>query len=137
MPSKKKSKPSFQVPEELQSAPQAGWVYRSDEQMPAKAGKPAPKTAAGGRAAAKPKHTESSLPTPETHVPGAAKPAPAHESKPRTAEKSDSDSKSSSAVIDMTAKVLSAGIGAAGGLVLVTTTLVAAPFALGKRILHL
>ena len=29
MPSKKKSKPLFEIPRAIQSAPQSGWVYRS------------------------------------------------------------------------------------------------------------
>ncbi len=131
MPSKKKPKPSFQVPEELQSAPQAGWVYRSDEPSPAKAAKTAPKAGAGGKATGRSKRVESETPA------AAPKPPHADKSKPAAAPASDSKSNSSSAVLDLTAKALSAGFGTAGGFVLLATTLIAAPFALGKRIMHL
>jgi hypothetical protein len=33
MSSKKKSRPSFEVPEELESGSQSGWVYRSGEEV--------------------------------------------------------------------------------------------------------
>lgn len=34
MPTKKKHKPRFDVPEVIDTAPQSGWVYRSDEARP-------------------------------------------------------------------------------------------------------
>ena len=137
MPSKKKSKPSFQVPEDLQTAPQAGWVYRSDEHAPARGGKAASKSASGSKGAAKTRKTENVAPAAETAAPPKSAPPRGDHSKPAAASKSDSKSKSTSSVLDLTAKALSAGFGTVGGLVLLSTTIVAAPFALGKRILHL
>ncbi len=137
MPSKKKSKPSFQVPEELQTAPQAGGVYRSDEQLPAKEVKAASKPAAAGRAPGKPKRADAPAASAGTAAPAGLKKASAEKTRSAEESKSDSSSNYSSGVIDLTAKALSAGFGTAGGLVLLTTTLIAAPFALGKRFLHL
>jgi len=138
MPSKKKSKPSFQVPEELQTAPQAGWVYRSDEPPPAKGAKGAAKSAASGKTGGRAKRADA------PQASAGAIMAPAEHKKPHTdsskppaVSKSNSASKSSSGVLDLTAKVLSAGFGTAGGLVLMTTTIFAAPFAFGKRLLRL
>lgn len=137
MPSKKKSKPSFQVPEELQTAPQAGWVYRSDEQHAAKEGKAVSKPAAASRATGKAKRADLPAQTSDAVAPAALKKTPPEKSKPAAKTKSDSSSDTSSGIIDLTAKALSAGFGTAGGLILLTTTLIAAPFALGKRFMHL
>ncbi len=136
MPAKKKSKPSFQVPEELQTAPQAGWVYRSEEQSGAKA-HTSSKPAAGGKTAGKAKRVDAPPAVSGMSTPAEKKTSPAREAKPVPKPKSDSSSKSSSSLLDITAKALSAGFGTAGGLILLTTTVVAAPFALGKRLLHL
>jgi hypothetical protein len=137
MPSKKKSKPSFQVPEELQTAPQAGWVYRSDKEAPAKEAKSARKSSAGGKAAPKGKPAVETAP-----VPAAAAPAPrVTEAKPKpaapAAKKKDRSSKSSNGVLDLTAKTLSAGVSTAGSLMLMTTRIMVAPLKLGKRFLGL
>jgi hypothetical protein len=136
MPSKKKSKPSFQVPEELQKAPQAGWVYRSDQHTPAKEAKAAPKAASGSRSSAKSKHAESHAPAShaastrhEAHAPSAPK------AKTSAPAKKSSSSDSSSGILDLTAKALSAGFGTAGNLMLLTTRIIAAPVSLGRRLL--
>ncbi len=136
MPSKKKSKPSFQVPEELQNAPQAGWVYRSDGHAPAKEAKAGPKHAAGKKAAAKSKPAKSAPPAHAAHASAHAV-SPSAETKAAAAPKANSPSKSSNGIMDLTAKTLSAGFGIAGGLVFLATSLLATPFALGKRMLHL
>ena len=66
MASRKKAKPSFEVPEELRSAPQTGWVYRSEEQAaPEKPAKPVsvsePKPAANPPGKAKPRDSEPGI----------------------------------------------------------------------------
>jgi len=42
MASRKKPKPQYTVPEEVESTPQSGWVYRTAEAAPASEPKPAP-----------------------------------------------------------------------------------------------
>ena len=141
MPTKKKSKPSFQVPEELQKAPQSGWVYRSDEQAPAREAKAGSKTAATSRGSAKSKPA-SSAPSSHvtavrhaTHAPSPAEATPRAKA-PATASSTDS-SESTGGFLDLTAKALSAGIGTAGNLVLLTTRIIAVPVSLGRRLFGL
>jgi hypothetical protein len=127
MPSKKKSKPSFQVPEELQKAPQAGWVYRSDRQT--KEAKPTPKAGSGSRGPAKPAAAETAAHAP-SHAPHRDKTSP-------PPKKKESSSGSSGGILDLTAKALSAGFGTVGNIVLLTTRIIAAPVSLGRRIFGL
>lgn len=139
MPSKKKSKPSFQVPEELLNAPQAGWVYRSDHEAPAKETKAVSKAASGSKSPAKPKPAEGAASTSKAssgrHAAHARSPAPAPpQAKASAPAKAAS---SSGGILDLTAKTLSAGLGTAGNLVLLTTRIIAAPVSLGRRLLGL
>ena len=137
MPSKKKSKPSFQVPEELQKAPQAGWVYRSDQQAPAKEIKAESKAASENKSPAKPKPARRAAPTSKAlsvrHAAHAPSPVP-RQAKASAPTKAAS---SSGGILDLTAKTLSAGFGTAGNLVLLTTRILAAPVSLGRRLLGL
>ena len=135
MPTKKKSKPSFQVPEDLQKAPQAGWVYRSDRPAPAKEAKAASKVASVNRGPAKSKPTEGAAPSSQPASDRHAAHAPSHA--PSTAGAKASESESSGGVLDLTAKALSAGIGTAGNLILLTTRIIAAPVSLGRRLFGL
>ena len=129
MPSKKKTKPSFQVPEDLQTAPQAGWVYRSDGPAPRKASKAPAKS----RPAAKARLAESVAPAAAASSP----PPKKAETKKSEAAKSNSSSSSSHGVLDLTSRALSAGFEAAGDIARLTTRFLTMPFSLGKRMLGL
>ena len=135
MPTKKRSKPSFQVPEELQKAPQAGWVYRSDRQAPVKEVKAASKVASVSRGPAKSKAAEGTAPSSDAARGRRTGQAPSPVQAAPRAKKSASGS--SGGILDLTAKALSAGIGTAGNLMLLTTRIIAAPVSLGRRLFGL
>jgi hypothetical protein len=52
-------------------------------------------------------------------------------------KKNDRSSNSSPGVLDLTARTLSAGIGTAGNIMLMSTRILTAPLTLGKRLLGL
>jgi hypothetical protein len=135
MPSKKKSKPSFHVPEELRTAPQTGWVYRSDAKAPAKEAKPAHKPPSGSKSTQNRKPAVAPAPIPVA-APKRSEAEPKHAA-PAPNKKDRSSKKSSSGALDLTAKTLSAGFGTAGNILLLTTRIFTAPFMLGKRFLGL
>lgn len=132
MPSKKKSKPSFQVPEELQAAPQAGWVYRSDGPARARGTKTAHKSGSDGKAAAKSRQAGS---TAAARIPSAS-PRRAPAAKPETAPERAKESASGSrrSFMNIGADAMSAGFGTAGNFLLLTTRMFVAPLSLGKRL---
>ncbi len=132
MPSKKKSKPSFEVPEDLQSAPQAGWVYRSDRDTEGKMEVP-PEAQAAPEAASDPVVATKKAASRATE---AAKPASAS-SKPRTQAKPQSKTDSGSGILDLAARTISAGFETMGGAMLLATRIFMAPFSMGLRVLRL
>src|SRR5512136_3082188 len=123
MPSKKKSKPSYDVPEELQRAPQAGWVYRSDASRPSKA-----KAASTHKSPAKtaPIAALASAPAVRSQVsiPAAAVETP-HAS--RESHSQSSSSKLDDGIIDLAARTISSSFNALGNAVLLTTRIITAP----------
>ncbi len=134
MTSKKKSKPSFQVPEELQAAPQAGWVYRSDGQAPAKDVEAPPKSAATRK---KTRRRKPAARKAAAAAPPHSQPKPAAVSKAPAARKPGSASNSIPGFMNLTARTVSAGFGTAGNIVLLTTRILTVPFSFGRRLLGL
>ena len=111
MPSRKKQKPSYSVPEDLHETPQTGWVYRSEEPG-----------SAGDAAAA---------PVEEACVAAASESAPHH---PEAREEKKRETSSMTAdIIDLTAKTITSGIATMGNAVLLGARLVSAPFVMGMR----
>ena len=121
MPSKKKAKPSYSVPEDLQETPQSGWVYRSGSPEPESA--PSPASASAEKAPA-----VSAPPAP------AAPEAPA----PKTDQKKSSNSRSvTSEIIDLAGKTLSSSAAAVGNALLLGARLVMAPVSIGMKMIGL
>jgi hypothetical protein len=124
MPSKKKSKPSFKVPEDLDSAPQAGWVYRS-ETTPTQAGTPASAPRKAAKAEAPPPPPKASKPPVST---------PSNSSDQHSQSKSGetkSDSSLSSGILDLTAKTFSSGIATIGNALMLGAAILTAPIRIG------
>jgi len=141
MPSKKKSKPSYNVPEELQTAPQAGWVYRSDvsrspEATPKSFRKPQATTVTRATPASK-TAGKSATPIPAPQTP----PIPAAPSEsPKDAKSTRSHataSKSSDGIMDLAARTISSSFEAIGNAVLLTTRIITAPISMGMKMLGL
>ncbi len=143
MPSKKKSKPSFDVPEDLQTAPQAGWVYRSDKEAASAAKKPEEKPAASSVAAKGVSGGDGTAHAKKT--PAHVAPAPAAASKvserppetkaKKSEEKSKSSSKSDDGILDLASKTLHSGFETIGNAVRLTTRILAAPITMGMRLI--
>ncbi len=134
MPPKKKSKPSFKVPEDLESAPQAGWVYRSEptEARP-KAAPPAEET--------KPVTRELRA------VPAAIEPEPRiprqtweHEYED-SSESDDEDSSDSSFfssdILELSAKTFSSGMSAFGNALMLGAAFLTVPLRIGMWVVGL
>jgi hypothetical protein len=122
MPSKKRPKPSYSVPEDLQDTPQSGWVYRSGfpdhESMPAAVGVP---EIHGLEAAAAPPAPAATAPKSEKKV-----------------EKKNSGKVSiTSEILDLTAKTVSSSAAAIGSAILLGARLMTAPFSVGMRMIGL
>jgi hypothetical protein len=143
MPSKKKSKPSFNVPEDLQAAPQAGWVYRSDGEA-APAAKTAEKSeAAEAKAVAPPEPAPRAKKAPATAAPAPAMASgtPQNATEPKTVKpspgKPKSAAKSDNGILGLAAKTLQSGFETVGNAVLLTTRIIAAPISMGMRLIGL
>jgi len=133
MASRKKTKPSFDVPEELRSAPQAGWVYRTE----AGAAEPAPKEpAARKKAAGAPPPASAAAaaappPAPEAAAALPLPPAPA----PAAGAKSSKKEPEEWGIVDLAAHTFSSGFAAFGNSWLLAARILASPFSLGMKIL--
>jgi hypothetical protein len=124
MPPKKKSKPTFEVPEELQTAPQTGWVYRSEHESEAQADTiEEPKPAEFHEAA------PAVIPPPPAPEP----PPPAHKS--GNGDASHHTSKSDMDLFDLAALTISSGFEAIGNAMILTTRIITAPFSMGMKML--
>ena len=146
MPSKKKSKPSYNVPEELQTAPQAGWVYRSDAPRSrpsttknlrkSRAGIDAEAVRAGtntGKAIAP-------IPAPAPYAPPAAATPIVGLEKPQEIKGKHSQattSKPNDGIMDLAARAISSSFEAMGTVVLLTTRIITAPISMGMKMLGL
>jgi hypothetical protein len=127
MPSKKRSRPSFEVPQDLQTAPQAGWVYRSDADTH--------KGAEKRKTQAAPKPPPAPLFASESAISRSARPAEPAKATPKPETESKTDSRSG--ILDLAAETISAGFETLGNAMLLTTRIIMMPFAMGMRILRL
>jgi hypothetical protein len=125
MPAKKKSKPSFKVPEDLESAPQAGWVYRSEKASAAEP-EPATKPPAGDpiiqKVAAPP--AAISAPTPSTAFDCDTYAEP-------SSSKTDSSDYSTPGILDYTSKTFSSGMATIGNALMLGAAIIVAPIRVG------
>ncbi len=143
MPSKKKSKPSFEVPQDLQTAPQAGWVYRSDGDASGDGQKPETGAAPMPTPAPQASLEGGALPAPATAEAVEAAPKPktgsrtGHKAGAKTSSKTGSKSDSKSGILDLAAKTISAGFETVGNAVLLTTRIMMMPLDMGMRVLRL
>jgi hypothetical protein len=122
MPSKKKKKPSFEVPEDVREAGQAEWVYRSD-QKPAEAFEP------GAPAIDVPVTRTVEVKRAPAHVPHRTR---AEES---TKSHSKSSAKKKSGILDLTVKTFSSGFSTVANATLLGSRIALAPFRLGARMI--
>ncbi len=127
MPSRKKSKPSFKVPEDLESAPQAGWVYRSDS-APEVEKEEAPAKQSRTRERSKRQAPSEEQPASETqkHDTETIFTTPKEDS-----SDSDSDSDSSDGIFDLTAKTFSSGMETLSNAFMLGAALLTAPIRMG------
>ena len=122
MPSKKKSKPSFKVPEDLDSAPQAGWVYRS-ETTAAQADAPPPlKAQKAERPPPLPKASKAPVSTP---------PKSSDKHSDTKSDGAKSESSLSSGILDLTAKTFSSGMATIGNALMLGAAILTAPIRIG------
>ena len=138
MPSKKKSKPSFDVPEDLQTAPQAGWVYRSDKEAAPAAKKPEEKAAAPSVGAKRVSGGDGTAQAKKAPAPAASSKVTekSAETKPKKSEeKSKSSSKSDDGILDLASKTLHSGFETIGNALRLTTRVFAAPITMGMRLI--
>lgn len=126
MPPKKKSRPSFKVPEDLESTQQAGWVYRSET---------SPKGAEESAAAIKQPEVDSGV-----HVAAAAstdaESSAIHNARSSEPEAAPASSKtelpwSTPGILDLTAKTFSSGMATIGNALMLGAALLTAPFRMG------
>ena len=146
MPSKKKSKPSFNVPEDLQAAPQGGWVYRSDDEAPHATKKPeekattssgAVKAASGGDGTTHAKKTSATAAPAPAVAPKVSAKTPETKTAKTSGEKSKSSSKSDNGILDLASKTIHSGFETIGNAVLLTTRILTAPITMGMRLIGL
>lgn len=112
MPSRKKQKPSYSVPEDLHTAPQTGWVYRSEEAEAASAAVPVEEA-------------------------GVAKAAQRGRRDEETKEKPKNESTMTADIIELTAKTITSGIATMGNAMLLGARVVSAPLVMGMRLMGL
>ena len=118
MPSKKKSRPSFKVPEDLESAPQAGWVYRSE---PAAEAEPAPVREPEDR---EPERRQAPWEESDTWEHDSGK-----------TSSSDEEESSSDDILDLTAKTFSSGVETIGNALRLGAAILTAPIRMGLWII--
>jgi len=126
MPSKKKPKPSYSVPEDLKETPQSGWVYRSgspdpEDLPPSVEVRSDEKPEAAGLVDAAAPAAASSAATPSTS--GSAKVAAG---KSITSE-----------IIELAANAVSSGAAALGNVILLGARLATAPISIGLKMIGL
>jgi hypothetical protein len=123
MPSKKKPRPSYSVPEDLQETPQSGWVYRSSSPEPESMSTPVSVPATNGS---------------ETPAgPSPADPAAAASSEKKEEKNSSGKTSITSEIIDLAAKTVSSSASAVGNAILLGTRLITAPLSVGMRLIGL
>jgi hypothetical protein len=127
MPPKKKSKPSFKVPEDLESVPQAGWVYRSESTSTEGKKPPAAADAAIADEPARGEKPEAGIPKDSA----AHKSADFEPSVPPASPKVESTNSSSSGILDLTAKTLSSGMATIGNALMLGAAILTAPLRIG------
>ena len=122
MPSKKKSRPSFDIPEDLHTTPQAGWVYRTDRPDSRAKEKKGAHAASSGSSGTAARREHQAAPAKKKH--------PAS-----SASKTKKSSEASSGILDLTVKTMSSGFSTAGDVMLFGARLVTTPFVWGMRIM--
>ncbi|HYK90663.1 MAG TPA: hypothetical protein VE398_17960 [Acidobacteriota bacterium] len=127
MPAKKKSKPSFKVPEDLESAPQAGWVYRSESTQKVDKGS----ASRGGDSEAEPE-SHPSVPVPPAIHPRETRSGSNHHSSGTPASsKEESSHSSSTGIFDLTARTFSSGVATIGNALMLGAAILTAPLRIG------
>ena len=122
MASRKRAKPSFDVPEELRSAPQGGWVYRSgDETGDAPAPLRQPLVEGGAPSAAESADKAGSAAAPS--------PGPAVAAAPAGGEPAEAG------IMDLAARTISSGLATVGNMWLLAARILTSPFSMGMKIL--
>jgi hypothetical protein len=126
MPPKKKSKPSFKVPEDLESTQQAGWVYRSET---------SPKGVEESAAAIKQPEVDSGVHK-AAASPTDAQPSAIHKARSSEPEAAPASSKTESSwstpgILDLTAKTFSSGMATIGNALMLGAAILTAPFRMG------
>ena len=124
MPPRKKSKPSFKVPDDLETAPQAGWVYRSDSTPAAEQG-PVSKSE---KPAVEPSQPPA-VPVPAMQAARTAASLEPHT--PPTKFRAEPAKSDSNGILDLTAKTLSAGMATIGNAFMLGVAILTAPFRVG------
>ena len=131
MPSKKKSKPSYSVPEDIQPAAGTGWVYRSESADSASDPPPKATRASVPHAeAGKPAKTVEAAAPETSKVVKASTPAIKKEEK--KAKKNDSIT---SDLVDLASKTVTSGMAAVGNALLLGARLATAPLVVGIRMM--
>jgi hypothetical protein len=138
MPSRKKSKPSFDVPQDVQNSGQAEWVYRSD----ATAGD---RRATGGttktRSAAAEEipvtRTESTASTENSQPVSHTQQRSNRTTGETRSSGSSRKSNNSSGILDLTARTFSAGFETLSNATLLGAQIALAPFRFGLRMMRL
>ena len=123
MPSKKKAKPSYSVPEDIRETPQSGWVYRSES-----ADSPAVSSAKSAHSDAQERAAVEPAPT----VTASAARAPAAKKEEKKEKKGES---LTSDIVDLTSKTFTSGMAAVGNALLLGARIVTAPFVLGMKMM--
>jgi hypothetical protein len=134
MPSRKKSKTSFDVPQEVQNRGQAEWVYRSDE---------TPGKTKSARVTSRTEVVSEEIPVTRTPPPQSPSEPVTRPHRPRrtTTEthsaKSEKKSTNSSGILDLTAKTISSGFETMSNATLLGTRIALAPFRAGMWMIRL
>ncbi len=127
MPPKKKSKPSFKVPEDLETAPQAGWVYRSESTPAAEQGSVSKSEKAKAEPVEPPAESASAPAEPQAARTGADR----EPNTPPTAFRAEPAKSESNGILDLTAKTISSGMATIGNALMLGAAILTAPFRVG------
>jgi hypothetical protein len=133
MPSKKKSKPSFKVPEDLESAQPAGWVYRSEVAPADKEGSAAAVEEPTGDSGA---HQAAAASTVQEPPAGHAASSGDSYSAPASS-KTESSRSATPGILDLTARTFSSGMATIGNALMLGAAILTAPFRMGLWIVGL
>ncbi len=131
MSAKRKKKPSFEMPEELQSAPQTGWVYRSDA-----AAEPQPAIPELKHAAAEPAEPSTVQPWAEADghsAPRLSLPRPAQE--PADTNHNHKPKPQDPGIVDLTWKTLESGFATVNNCAKLGYRIATAPWRIGTWVI--